>query len=467
MKMRFWQKTYLLTLLLFLACLYAGLFSLAFYTYGKNVRNTEALCRSEHNYIAKSFERDYEDLIAAGSEASPSLLMDSYGKFYAKEQIFLAFGQNGSTVYTSFRTEPAEKPKNGTLTQTRIGGQRFFLIAADVCGGEYTLLYAKNVSALDVEFRGLMITYASVAAAVSGVLAVFLLLILKKLSLPLEKLRKTTEAITSGDMTVKADESGRDEFSDLARSFNHMVSTVDAQMNELAEDAERKQMLVDNMAHEMRTPLTSIRGYAEYIEKAAIPEEERNDAVGRIVSEADRLKRISEKILDTAFIRNNPIEKREVDLAKLLEETANRLSPKAAERGVVIETDPGESAADGDEVLLSLLFDNLTDNAIKACGNGGTVKLRSSGKTVTITDNGKGMTQEQLTHITEPFYRTDKSRSRAEGGAGLGLALCRQIVESHGAEMTFDSAPGQGTEVTVFFAAETTPTQSGDNRVLS
>ncbi len=451
MKMRFWQKTYLLTLLLFLVCLYVGLFSLAFYTYGKNVQNVESLCRSEQNYIVKSFERDFEDMNAAGENANPSLLMASYGQFYLKEHILLGFEKGGSTVYTSFSQEPEQTLEQGTLAQMKISGQRYVVITSDICGGEYSLMYAKDASALDKEFRVLMITYASVAAAVSGVLAVFLLIILKKLSLPLERLQKTTEVITSGDMTVKADESGRDEFSELAKSFNHMVSTINAQMNELAEDAQRKQMLVDNMAHEMRTPLTSIRGYAEYIEKAAIPDEERNDAAGRIISEADRLKKISEKILDTAFIRNNQIEKKKVDISCLLKETAERLSAKAAERNVVIETDLCESVADGDEILLSLLFDNLTDNAIKACGKEGVVKLSSSDKTVTITDNGKGMTQEQLSHITEPFYRTDKSRSRAEGGAGLGLTLCKQIVESHGADMIFDSHPGQGTKIIIKF----------------
>ena len=451
MKIRFWQKTYVLTLLLFLLCLYIGLFSLAFYTYNKNVQNVESLCKSEQNYIVKSFERDLEDMISAGENANPSLLMASYGQFYQKERILLEFEKDGSTVYTSFSSKPGQKIEKGTLSQIRINGRRYVVIKSDICGGDYSVIYAKDASALDTEFRFLMITYASVAAAVSAVLAVFLLIILKKLSLPLERLQKTTEAITQGDMTVKADETGRDEFSELAKSFNHMVSKINAQMNELAEDAERKQMLVNNMAHEMRTPLTSIRGYAEYIEKAAIPEEEKSDAAKRIVSEADRLKRISEKILDTAFIRNNQIEKREVNLAVLLKETANRLSVKAAERGVVINTDLSESKADGDEVLLSLLFDNLTDNAIKACGDAGVVTLCASDKTVTITDNGKGMTDEQLTHITEPFYRTDKSRSRAEGGAGLGLALCKQIVEAHGAEMIFESESGKGTKIILNF----------------
>lgn len=453
MKTRFWKKTYILTLLLFLFCLYAGLFSLAFYTYGKEVDNAEDACRYEQSYIVRSFERDYADLTSQGGETSPSLLMGSYGRYYSKEGIQLSFQKDGRAVYSSGGKGPdfENAAEDGKLSQTRIGGERFIVITSPVCEGEYSMLYAKNVSSLDSEFRALMTTYALVAAAVSGILAVSLFFILKKLSLPLERLRGATEKISSGDMSFRADESGNDEFSALAKSFNTMVDTVKGQMNALTEDAERKQALVDNMAHEMRTPLTSIRGYAEYIEKAAVPDEEKNDAASRIVAEADRLKRISEKILDTAFIRGNKLEKQKVDLSKLLGETSERFSVKAAERGVTVETDLGESFAQGDVILLSLLFDNLTDNAIKACAVGGKVILRSSGNTVCVADNGKGMTEEQLSRVTEPFYRTDKSRSRAEGGAGLGLALCKQIADSHGAEMRFESTPGEGTEVKVIF----------------
>ena len=97
--------------------------------------------------------------------------------------------------------------------------------------------------------------------------------------------------------------------------------------------------------------------------------------------------------------------------------------------------------------LKRLLFDNLADNAIKACAAGGRVVLRCVGNSASVEDNGKGMTEEELLHITEPFYRTDKSRSRAEGGAGLGLALCKNIAEAHGAKLRFESEIGKGTIV--------------------
>jgi signal transduction histidine kinase len=94
-----------------------------------------------------------------------------------------------------------------------------------------------------------------------------------------------------------------------------------------------------------------------------------------------------------------------------------------------------------------MLFDNLADNAIKACAEGGRVVLKCAENSASVEDNGKGMTEEELLHITEPFYRTDKSRSRAEGGAGLGLALCKNIAEAHGAKLRFESEKGKGTKV--------------------
>ncbi|MBQ7171669.1 MAG: HAMP domain-containing histidine kinase [Clostridia bacterium] len=450
MRRRFWLRTYLVTLLLFLVCLYAGLFSLAFFTYGRSVENTENACLAEERYLARSFERDLFDMEEAENGTSPKLLMQSYAQNYEKQRVSLAFFEEDREVFSSFAATPA-LPENGTISQIKEDGERWILISGEIGEGRYRLLYGRYAGDLDAEFTSLMLTYAAVASGVSLFLAVFLLFLLKRLSLPLEKLRVTTERIAAGDMTVAAEEKGKDEFAALGKSFNQMVEKVRAQMEELADDAERKQALVDNMAHEMRTPLTSIRGFAEYIEKAAVPEEERRDAALRIVSETDRLKRISEKLLDTAFLRENKIEKETVDLAALLGDTVRRLSPLAGEHKTALRVLPGAGSAQGDPTLLSMLLYNLTENAIKACRPGGEVVLFADENRVSVSDNGKGMTKEQLAHVTEPFYRTDKSRSRAEGGAGLGLALCRQIVLSHGAELTFDSQPERGTTVTVVF----------------
>ncbi len=445
--MRFWQKTYILTLILFLVCLNAGILSLTYYTYSKSVASAEETAGAEQYYIASSFERDLSDLLAAGDKQSPELLMQTYGAYYSGKGIRIAFSENGERVYSNM-TEIGEISEN-TLAHREIGGVRHIVICSKV--GRYTMVFAKNVESLDEEFRSLTLTYVLTALGVSAMLAALLYFVLRRLSLPLDRLRETTEKIQEGDLSVSADESGRDEFAQLGASFNSMLSTINGQMAALEADAERKQMLVDNMAHEMRTPLTSIRGYAEYLEKAAASEDQRIIAAKYIISEAERLAKISEILLDDAYIRGNPPEMKETELSEVLRDTADRLELRAAEKSVRIICETEAMSISGNATLLSMLFYNLTENAIKACSEGGTVTLRCSRGSVSVEDNGKGMTEEQLSHITEPFYRTDKSRSRAEGGAGLGLALCKNIAEVHGATMRFESKIGEGTKVFLDF----------------
>ncbi len=443
MKMRFWQKTYILTLVLFLVCLNAGIISLTLFTHSKSVRSAEESAGAEQYYIARSFERDLEDMLAAGAGQSPLLLMNSYGNYYAQRGVFLAFESEGKTVFSSL-PETVEA-KTGTLFHKNIDGVRYIVICSEA--GVYKMTFAKNVESLDREFRALTLTFVLTALGVSAILAAALYFVLRRLSRPLESLQKTTESIEAGDLSLSADESGRDEFALLAHSFNSMIGTIKEQMSALEENAERKQMLVDNMAHELRTPLTVIRGYAEYLERAAVSEEERFMAAKYIVSEAERLTKMSEILLDTAYIRENPPEMSTVALDEILRGTAERLSGKANEKKVEIVCETESVTVTGNALLLSMLFDNLTDNAVKACREGGRVVLRCRAGTASVEDDGKGMSADELLHITEPFYRTDKSRSRAEGGAGLGLALCKNIAEAHGAKLRFESEPGKGTKV--------------------
>ena len=458
MKMRFWQKTYIFTLVLFLICLNVGILSLTVYTYQKNVEATETAVTAEQYYVAMSFERDYKDMTESNSYSSPSLLMQSFGTYYANKGLYLAFEEKGEVIYSNFANE-YDIDKN-SLLHTDFDGKRHIVISSEICDGKYEMIFAKNVESLDSEFQALMLTYAFTAIGVSLLLAVCLYFILKTLSGPLEKLRKTTEVIEAGDFSVTVEEKGNDEFTLLAKSFNAMLAKINEQMAALEREAEakmieaeRKQMLVDNMAHELRTPLTSIHGYAEFIEKANTTEERRLIAAKYIMSESERLQKISEILLDGAFIRENEIEMADTDLGAVLADVAEKLQMRAEKAEVEVTCDTVPVTVKGNETLLSMLFYNLTENAIKACSAGGKVKISCTEGQAIIEDNGKGMTKEQLLHITEPFYRTDKSRSRAEGGAGLGLALCKQIVHTHGAEMRFESEVGKGTKIFVTFTS--------------
>ena len=271
----------------------------------------------------------------------------------------------------------------------------------------------------------------------------------------MERLRAAAGEIAKGNFQSRPDDSGKDEFSLLAKDFNRMADHVRIQMAELKGSADAKQRMLDNLAHEMHTPLTSIRGYAEYLLNANIDEKEKADSLEFIISEAERLKSIGRKMLDEAFIRENKIIPERLDLGELVLDAADKMRIKAANRRAELKTEAEEIYLNGARLLMELLITNLADNALKACRENGKVIIgckKENEKTVLwVSDNGVGMTEEQIKRITEPFYRTDRSRSREEGGTGLGLSLCEKIANAHGAILSFESEIGKGTTATVTF----------------
>jgi len=456
MKLKFWQKTFLLTLVIFLVCLNAGVFSLAVYTHSRDLNAECANCRAELNYLVQAFNRDYDDLMAAGEGADPVLLMDSYCSFYAKRGVLLEFSEGGTILSGAF-SEAHREIAEETEGFGQFGKQkdRFFFISTSVCDHTYTLVYGRSFAETDNAFRSLMTAFTVISLTLSAVLATALFFILKRVSAPLEHLQQATERIAAGESGVRADEKAPGEFGQLGKSFNEMVGKLDAQMEELKQNAVQKQRLVDDLAHEIRTPLTVIYGYAEYLRRAGTNEEEKINCAISVMHEAKRLRQISEKLLDDAVLRENALHAEPVDLDALLRETGRSLLPIACEKAVQLSVEAEPASCYGDRILLDMLFYNLAENAVKACEPGGHVVLScrsdETGSLVRVSDDGKGMTEEQMKHVTEPFYRTDASRSRASGGAGLGLSLCSRIIEKHGAKLRFDSAPGKGTTVFVTF----------------
>ena len=449
--MRFKDKTYIITLVLFLLFLNAGIFSLAYYTNHESVVSAYELCHSEKSVIIEAFEDDIKYLGPNGRQQ----IMYSYGVHYSPKDIGLCFvDKDGKTLYTSF-PQGLYLPPAGENTTQRLDGKRIYLISETIDKGNYTLTYAKDLTYLDEDFKSISIVFICTSLGASALLAIVLFFVLHKLSSPLVKLREATEAISNGDFTIRADDSGRDEFSLLAADFNRMAEHISAQMHELEESSIIKQRMLDNLAHEMRTPLTSIRGYAEYLLNANIDEKEKIEATEFIINESERLKSVGEKLLDDAFIRENGIVREKINLANIIADVAKKLMILANNSGVCLSVNAAPTECNCDGLLVGMLVTNLANNAIKACKGSGDVILscgiKDSRPFVSVSDNGIGMTAEQISRITEPFYRTDKSRTRSDGGTGLGLALCERIVKAHGATLSFESELGKGTVATVVF----------------
>jgi signal transduction histidine kinase len=279
-------------------------------------------------------------------------------------------------------------------------------------------------------------------------------------------MQKATCKIAGGIYDQRLSIPGKDEFHDLAESFNQMASNIQEKINELDKNARNKQRLIDNLAHELRTPLTAIRGYAEYLHSANTNEQNRIKAAGYIVSEVDRMQNLAFKLLDLALVKNSKLNVQKINPMELFNEVKSILESKLNEKNIKMDIRSSFTKLNCDHVLLQSLFTNLLDNAIKASPDNSAIQLSAYVDTnpiLEVRDWGCGIEEEQASLVCEPFYRIDKARSRSSGGVGLGLSLCLEIAHLHQAELRINSQPGKGTTVQVVF---TTPLQLTENSLM-
>ncbi len=269
----------------------------------------------------------------------------------------------------------------------------------------------------------------------------------------LRKLTKATKEIAGGNLSYRSKIHSSDEVGELAEAFDGMAEKLEKNITLLKESAEQKEMFIGAFTHEMKTPMTSIIGYADLLRTQKLNPRDEAEALDYIFSEGKRLENMSLKMLDLFVADKKDVILQKGSPAKLVHYTVKHMRAVYQKSHIELEVkaDDGECWLEPD--LFQTLLINLLDNAKKAMEQGGkivvTVKMTAQGCVLSVTDNGRGIPQEALGHLTEAFYRVDKARARSRGSAGLGLALCEKIVELHQGHMEFSSEEGVGTVVTV------------------
>lgn len=227
-------------------------------------------------------------------------------------------------------------------------------------------------------------------------------------------------------------------------------------MEELALVAEKQELLLGALSHEMKTPLTSIIGFSDTLLHVRLKEEQKIRALEHINHEGRRLESLSEKMLQMmGLYQNEAIQFTEQPIQPLLFRVRELEEEKAKKSGIRLVAEGEDFLLNMDQELMESLLLNLTDNALRASREGNIVRLqafcRGKEKILQVEDQGRGIPREELSRVTEAFYMVDKSRSRKEGGCGLGLALCTKIAELHKGCLSIESQEGKGTVVTVTF----------------
>ena len=251
--------------------------------------------------------------------------------------------------------------------------------------------------------------------------------------------------IAQGDFSVfvQADDLAHAELADAINTMAKNLGNLETM----------RQDFISNVSHEIQSPLTSISGFAALLQEGKLSAEERRKYLGIIETESKRLSGLSDNLLKLSALDNKPPAKTEYRLDKQLANVILTLEPQWAGKKICAQANLEKCTINGDENLLLQVWVNLLGNAIKFTPENGTVCVSVKENVVKISDTGCGISDADLPHIFERFYKVDKSRDRSLGGNGLGLSLAKKIVLLHGGSIEVDSEVGRGTTFTVLLPA--------------
>ncbi len=275
---------------------------------------------------------------------------------------------------------------------------------------------------------------------------------------PIRSISRAAVSFSKGKYDKRAQSFGNDELGQLSIVFNRMADKLEEQILSLEDAAQRQKDFTASFAHELKTPLTSVIGYADTLRSRELSRELQVEVANYIFSEGKRLETMSHALLDLFALEEATPKFRTVSAKVLIEDTVERCSYLLKEKDIQIELYIVDQTLYIVPELIQTLLYNLIDNARKASNSKGIIRVRATpaedGFLFSVLDHGRGIPTEALDRLTEPFYMVNKSRARAQGGAGLGLALCRKIAELHQSTLSFSSQLGKGTCVSLKLGKE-------------
>jgi two-component system sensor histidine kinase BaeS len=381
------------------------------------------------------------DVLVAREAASQHPAIARLGVFFStpEERVtILSLGQAALLLPPPGGSDlEAGNPANGHVT---VNGTRFLYAARPLHGEAVILLRDSKLSHSDWSPFGVAFLVAGLVAA--GLAAITAFLLARALARPIRRVADASLALAAGEHPGRIPEVGSEEVSALASAFNHMAAQLSR-----AREAERSFLL--SVSHELKTPLTAIRGYAEGLVEHVIRPDEAGEVIGR---EAGRLERLVYDLLDLARLNQRvfSVTRQTVDLGEIAREAVQRYEPQARGYGVTLAlVGAAEASAHGDPDRLLQVISNLVENALRCTPAGGSVTVGASGSTLAVEDTGPGIAPKDLPRAFERFFLHDLYGADRQVGTGLGLAVVKELTEAMGGTVEVESEPGRGTRFTI------------------
>lgn len=289
----------------------------------------------------------------------------------------------------------------------------------------------------------------SLGLAIINIIFISIILIrinTKKILKPIKRINEATKKVANGDYDIELETNRKDEIGELTENFNKMIKGLKSTENLQNE-------FINNVSHEIKTPISSIEGFAKFLKDKNLSDEEREEYSNIIIEESERLSNLTGKILKLSKLHNQEriTNKQKIMLAEQIRKAISILEPKWSKKNIKISVSLEEVVFLGDEDLIFQVWMNLIENAIKFSKINGRINIKIFQEEdkiiVTIKDYGVGIPEDELDKIFERFYQIDKSHS--EEGSGLGLAIVKRIIELSEGNIKFESKENKGTKAIV------------------
>lgn len=405
--------------------------------------------------------------------ATPERLSDLYEGVLTSDGTLVTFfepnlpGQN----YGAPRLDrPFEELRTGTnlFTAHAADGSVRYRVATRAINERSVVVAAVPLADVeDTVSRLVLVQAVTVALVLAGLGAVAWWVIRLGIH-PIKAMTDAAGEIAAGNLNARVPAaSARTESGALAAALNAMLGRIEAATGATARSEAKLRQFVADASHELRTPVTTIRGYTELYQSGGLNDRsELDDAMRRTNEEAVRMGRLVEDMLELARLdQERPLNLAAVDLSALAADAARDARAVAPDRAVELDA-PAPVIVLGDSDRLRQVVANVVGNAIVHTTPNSPIRIRAyrsdGGQCFEVVDAGPGMTPDQAARMTERFYRADPSRSRARGGSGLGMSIVDAVVDAHGGRIEIDSQPGRGTSVRIVLpAAAPTPAGNG------
>ncbi|MEA4987781.1 MAG: HAMP domain-containing sensor histidine kinase [Anaerovorax sp.] len=408
----------------------------------------------DQSYFIDELDSEVFDLISYISESIN--IKNSNGKILftvISDDMGILFSSLDKQFDKNLLNSMNEDEKGYTLKKTKEGIYLQALRPAVFLGYDYHIETVRNVSYI---FETQREQYQLLVKIILGMLllaGIITFLLSKILMRPIVSLSKVTKEISAGKLEKRVIISGEDEFALLSSNFNKMADDLEEKIHLLENEAEKKEMFVGAFSHELKTPLTSIIGYSDMLRRKEMDKDRIHLCANYIYTEGKRLEMLSMRLLEFIVVKNQEIYPVDISIKTFFDEIFAVVENQLSQSDIYLRTEIEDVILSFEPELMKTVFLNIIDNARKAFDHSGTIfvqgKVEEQQYKVKIIDNGKGMEEEELSKIKDAFYMVDKSRARKQGGAGLGLALCDQILKMHGFTIDFESKLNEGTTVTI------------------